>query len=388
MIVRCDVAIVGGGAAGLLTAIAMLRQGLSVQLVDPLPAEAIRAAPADGRAVGLHGGSIDHLQKLGVWPRLEPFGSPIRRLEVHDDGSTGKIVYREGDRPGGQLFGSGFENRVLRGALLDVLLAQAGGGKVLVADRLAEIRRQAEAITIRCESGREFSARLVIGADGRASRLRALAKIALQRWSYPNTALAFIVRHSVDQCGTVIEHLRKGGPIATLPLRGDRTGITWVEEHQLAQELADAPATILLGELDRVVNGALGTTELDGPVGTWPLSGQHAQRYVAPRLALVGDAAHGVHPIHAQGFNMGVADVAMLADLAGSADDPGAPDVLRRFERARRPANIRSIRLTDGLARVFSNDLMPLAKARGAALSLLDRITPLRRMAIREGMRG
>ena len=387
MTATCDVAVIGAGPAGLLTAIAMLRLGRDVRVVDPAPADAIGSAPPNGRAVGLHAGSIGHLETLEVWDRLAPFGAPIHRLDVRDDGSNGKIVYREDDRPGGRPFGCGFENRVLRSALFETLVEQ-GSGSIILTDRLAEIRRQSDAILVRGESGQELLAKLVIGADGRGSRLRALARIPVQRWTYPNTALGFIVRHDIDQCGTVIEHLRKGGPLATLPLRGGRTGITWVEEPARAQELAAATPKILLEELDRILDGALGAMALDGPVGTWPLGGQHAERYVAPRLALLGDAAHGVHPIHAQGFNMGVADVATLATLIGTSGDPGAADLLRRYERARRPANTRSIRLTDGLARVFSNDFVPLARARGAALTLLDRLTPLRRFAIQRGMQN
>ena len=382
-----DVIVVGGGHAGLLTALALSGLGLTVRVVEPMPAEAIRAAPPDGRALALLAGSIDHLNALGVWKELAPFGAPIRRVEVLDVGSAAKVAYRETDSPKATPFGQGFENRILRRALLDLLLARAGHD-VLVTDRIAGFERRATGIVIRTESGTELTGSLVIGADGRGSQLRSLARIGLKRWSYGHAALGLIVRHSVDNGGAVLERMRQGGPLATLPLRSDRTGITWVETTERATDLAQGPSGVLLAELSEALGGILGDMEVEGPIGTWPLSGQHADRYVAPRLALVGDAAHGVHPIHAQGFNMGVADVAALVGLIDRyRGDPGSPDVLKAYERMRRGPNTRSIWLTDGLARLFSNELVPVAHARGAALTLLDRITPLRRLAIQRGMR-
>ncbi|WP_051328843.1 FAD-dependent monooxygenase [Geminicoccus roseus] len=384
----CDIMVVGGGHAGLLTAIALHDCGLQVQVVDPMPAAAIRDAPADGRALALLAGSIAHLEKLGLWDELAPYGAPIRKVEVLDVGSAAKVGYREEDAPARGPFGQGFENRVLRRILLDQFLERAGKGG-LVTDRVQAISRDGDRISVRTETGESLAARLLIGADGRGSKVRSLARIGLRRWTYGHTALGFIVRHTTDNGGAVLERMRRGGPLATLPLRSDRTGITWVETDERARQLAAGPSEALLAELAEALDDALGRMELDSPVGTWPLSGQHADRYVAPRLALVGDAAHGVHPIHAQGFNMGVADVASLVGLVRRhKGDPGSPDVLRAYERDRRGPNTRSIWLTDGLARLFSNELVPVAQARGAALTLLDRLTPLRRLAIRRGMGG
>jgi 2-octaprenyl-6-methoxyphenol hydroxylase len=384
----CDIVVVGGGHAGLLAAIALVDCGQRVLVVEPMPEAAIRHAPPDGRALALLAGSIVHLQELNLWDELAPFGAAIRKVEVLDVGSAAKVAYREEDAPAKVPFGQGFENRVLRSTLLDLFLERAGKAALLT-DRVSGIARDGHSITVRTEGGASLPARLLIGADGRGSRVRGLARIGLHRWTYGHTALGFIVRHDVDNGGAVLERMRKGGPLATLPLRADRTGITWVETALRAQALAEGPPAALLAELDEALDHALGRMELDGPVGAWPLSGQHADRYVAPRLALVGDAAHGVHPIHAQGFNMGVADVAALVELVRRHPaDPGSADVLRGYQRLRRGPNTRSIWLTDGLARLFSNELVPVTRARGAALTLLDRLTPLRRLAVRRGMRS
>ncbi|HWL70959.1 MAG TPA: FAD-dependent monooxygenase [Geminicoccus sp.] len=381
------VVVVGGGHAGLLMGLALAGHGIEVRVVEPMAPAAIRKAPPDGRTLALLAGSILQLEGLGLWGPLAPYGTPIRRVEVLDVGSAAKVDYREEDAPGPVPFGQGFENRVLRQVLLDLFLERAGR-RHLVTDRVSAIERDATGITIRTEGGARLPAGLVIGADGRGSGLRKLAGIGLHRWSYGHSALGFIVRHPVDNGGAVLERMRKGGPLATLPLRADRTGITWVETPERAKALAEGEPGQLLAELDLALGHALGELELDSPVGVWPLSGQHADRYVAPRLALVGDAAHGVHPIHAQGFNMGIADVAALVQLiAARPDEPGSPDVLRAYERQRRGPNTRSIWLTHGLARLFTNELVPVTRARGAALTLLDRLRPLRRFAIQRGMR-
>lgn len=388
MTLSSDIIVVGGGHAGLLTAIALADRGVGVRVVEPMPAQAIRNAPADGRVLALLAGSILHLQELDLWASLAPYGAAIRRVDVLDMGSAARVAYREEDAPQKIPFGQGFENRVLRRTLLDLFLERAGKD-ALVTDRVSAIAREPQSIIVHTEAGKTLSARLLVGADGRGSQVRKLARIGLRRWTYGHTALGFIVRHATDNGGAVLERMRKGGPLATLPLRADRTGITWVESPERARELAGGPREALLEELDAALDHALGEMELDSPVGTWPLSGQHADRYVAPRLALVGDAAHGVHPIHAQGFNMGVADVVALVGRIGRhRDDPGSPDVLRAYERTRRGPNTRAIWLTDGLARLFSNELVPLTRARGAALTLLDRFTPLRRFAVQRGMRS
>ena len=382
---RHDVIIVGGGHSGLLAAIVLAGQGRSVAVIEPQPLASIQDTRSNGRTLALLAGSAAELDKLGVWPALAETAAPIASVEVIDSTSGSHVTYGHEDAPKGRPFGYGFENHELRRQLLDLFLDRVGPD-ALIHGRLAGFSRDLSGVTVTIEDGPTLRAGLLVGADGRGSLVRSLARIGIERWSYPQSALGFVVTHELDNHGAVLERLRPGGPLATLPLGPHTTGITWVEPPERAEALARGPTMELLDALAEGLDGALGRMSLASPVGTWPLSGQHARRYVAPRLALVGDAAHGVHPIHAQGFNMGVADVAGLAAAIGKAADPGTAEILKRYERTRRSANTRTIWLTDGLARLFSNELVPLVNLRGAALDMLDRVSPLRRFAISRGM--
>ena len=230
----------------------------------------------------------------------------------------------------------------------------------------------------------------MVGADGRGSRVRELARIAVDRWAYDQRALTMVLRHERPHGGTVREWLRRGGPLATLPLPGRRTGITWVERAAEAAALAAMPQGELLAAFDAATGGVLGQVEIESGPTFYPLGAQHARSYVAPRLALVGDAAHGVHPIHAQGFNMGVADVGALVDALVAAKarglDLGSGEALLPYARARRGDNTQRLWLTDGLVRLFTADLPPLRAARSLALDTIERVPPLKRLAVRHGM--
>ena len=384
-----DIVIVGGGHAGLWLGAGLARAGLDVRVVDPEPPEALDDA-ADGRTLALLGGSRRVGEQLGLWPALEPIAQPVTRVEVQDTTSDAAVLYTPA-ATGVATFAWGVENRPLRLALARHFVAVAGRA-AWVRGRLAGLRRDADSIRLQLDDGSELPAKLAVGADGRASRLRELLHIPVSRLGYGQAALAFVVAHEREHGETVRERLRPTGPLALLPLRGRRCGVTWVEPEAEARRLAGLADSALLEILDRRIEGALGGLSLASPVAVWPLGAQHARRYVAARVALIGDAAHGVHPIHAQGFNMGVADIGVLADLLAGARaagrDPGSPALLLAYERARWWDNERRLRLTDGLNRLFSNDLAPARALRGAVLRALDSIPPLKALAVRQGMRA
>ena len=375
--VSCDIAIVGGGHAGLLAALALDDAGFDVRVVDPVGR---CAQPSTGRTLALLAGSRMALEALGLWRHIAPVAWPVHRVDVRDTASGGHVVYRSGEVGEGPL-AHGVDNGRLRDALAAALpralwlegrvCAMPGRGRLLLAD------------------GRHVVTGLVIGADGRGSVVRRLARIGLDRWSYRQTALSFIVTHAHDSRHMVLERFRPGGPLATLPLASHRSGITLVEPARTADAVHERLLAGDLSILEEHLADELGAMAVDGAVQRYPLTAQHASRYAAPGLALVGDAAHGVHPIHAQGFNMGVADIVSLVDVLRETRRRGRPpggEELLRYERERRPENASRLRMTDTLNRVFSSDIAPVREGRRWLLDTLAMTAPVRRRAIRHGM--
>ena len=384
----CEVLIVGGGHAGLLLGTALAHAGVHVLLVERQPGASIAAARGDGRTLALLAGSVAIVRRVGAWPELAAVAEPIERVEVTDVEGGGHVRY-DADLHGKGAFGVGVEQTALRQALLRAFLLHAGSASLL-GDEVAALHRERDASVLRLASGREISAPLVVGADGRGSRVRELARIAVDRWTYDQRALTMVLCHQRPDPGMVREWLRRGGPLATLPLPGGRTGITWVERAPEAAALAAMNKEELLRAFAEATGDVLGRAEIESGPAFYPLGAQHARSYVAPRVALVGDAAHGVHPIHAQGFNMGVADVGALVDsiLAARARglDLGSGEALLPYARARRADNTQRLWLTDGLVRLFTADLPPLRAARSLALDAIERVPPLKRFAVRHGM--
>ncbi len=380
--------IAGGGHAGLLLALALDRAGLRVTLIEAEPLPRVREAPFDGRALALMYGSKRVFDALGLWPALAAIAEPVWGVRVEDRGSGAKLAY-DALEIGRHPFAYGMENRSLRQRLL--LLALGRPGIELIAPaRVARIERGSDRVRVTLDDGRQLAAALVIGADGRGSTVRALAGLGVEHWRYPQTALTFAIRHRRPHAGQVREYLRPAGPLALLPLGPDLSAVTWVEREPAAQHLLGSPVARLLEALSEQTGDALGPLELRGQPTGYPLSAHRAPRLVGPRVALVGDAAHAVHPIHAQGFNLGVRDVAALAevlvDAARAGQDPGSGEVLIRYQRWRR-ADVRLVvGLTDGLNRLFSTDLAPARLLRAAGLNALGWLAPLRHLAMRRGM--
>lgn len=382
------VLVVGGGHAGLLLALGLARLGLEVRVIDAQPPETVLHAPFGGRALALMYGSQRVLEGLGVWPALAGIAEPVWSVRV-EDRATGATVSYDAAEVAEHPFAFGIENRALRAGLLGLVSATAGI-EVVAPARVVRLSRIGCSAEVTLDDGCTIRASLIVGADGRGSTVRRLAGLNGEHRRYRQSALTFAVRHGAPHGHQVREYLRPPGPLALLPIGLDRSSVTWVEPSGPAEQMAGDDPEALALLLNEQIGDVLGPLEVIGEPGVQPLSAHLARRFTAPRIALIGDAAHGIHPIHAQGFNLAVRDVAALlevvADTARSGRDLGSAEALCRYERWRR-ADARLVGgLTDSLNRLFSNDLGPAKAVRLAGLTALDRLAPLKHFAMRRGM--
>ena len=366
---------------------ALDQAGVSVTVIEAQPLETIMAAPFDGRALALMYGSRRVLDGMGLWPAFADIAEPVRGVRVRDQG-TGACMAFDAASLDQQALAYGITNGALRRRLLE--LCRARGITLLAPARLAGLRRRADAVTATLDDGSELRASLVVGADGRGSVVRELARIGARRWRYPQSAITFALRleRPHDQC--VHEHLRPAGPLALLPI-----GPGFVLDH-LGREPCRCGAGCCVWT-PRACCSSCRT----GSRSTWrgrgcaagqtghPLERPSGGALVAPRVALVGDAAHGLHPIHAQGFNLAVRDVAALAEVvvdglrAGA--DPGGAEALLRYDRwpHRCVADGRPDRRPQPpvLHRPAAAKLV-----RGLGFAAIERLPPLKQLAMRRGM--
>lgn len=385
---RCELLVVGGGLAGLTLAVACAGVGLGVALVDREDPARMTAAAFDGRTTALAYGSRQMLQSLGLWDALAGEAEAIREIRVADNASP-LFLHYDHRTIGAHPLGFIIENRVLR----RVLLARAESLPTLrlVAPRtVMEVRYDASGATAVLDDGSSLRAALVAACDGRHSPLRTAAGIGVLAWAYPQTAIVCTLRHAEPHRGIAVEHFLPAGPFAILPMTGNRSSIVWTERTEHVPSLLARAEDAFLAELARRFGDHLGALALEGPRWSYPLEFLHARRYTAPRLALLGEAAHVIHPIAGQGFNLGLRDVAVLAELVIDARrlglDIGEGRVLERYAHARRADALLLGAVTDGLNRLFSNRLPPLARARDLGLAAVDRLPPLKRLFMRHAM--
>ncbi len=385
-----DLVVVGGGTTGLAIANATAAAGAEVLVIDPVPWPKAVAPPFDGRVIAIAPASRYLLEGIGVWPDLESEATAIADIEVAEHASPFTVHYdhREvGPEPLGHIV----ENRIIRTGLIKRARALAGNGLTLaVPDKVLGIDRRADGVSIELAAGGKVDARLVIGADGRNSHCRREAGIDVMRWAYGQTGIVATVAHEKPHNGLAIERFFPSGPLAILPMKGKRSSIVWAAENPLASMLIDLDDDDFVAELAERFDHRLGAIALAGPRWHYPLAMCQASRYADHRLALVGDAARAIHPISGQGWNLALRDVAALAELTIDALrlglDPGAPSVLARYQRWRRFDSLALIAITDGLNRLFANDVLPLRLARDWGLGLVQQLPPLKRFFMQHAM--
>jgi 2-octaprenyl-6-methoxyphenol hydroxylase len=384
-----ELLIVGGGLTGLLLGVACAGAGLEVAVVDRQDPAAMQADTFDGRTAALAYGSQQVFAGLGLWPEIADAAQPILEIRVADDNSPLHLHYDRRELGTDAPLGYIVENRVLRRALF----ARAGELPNLRLLAPAEVRAAVPAglgAVAELMDGRRIEARLVAAADGIVSPLRRAAGIRTLDWPYPQTGIVTTVEHECPHRGVAVEHFLPAGPFAILPMTGNRSSIVWSEREELAARLIGLPPAEFARELAARFGDFLGAVVPVGPRWSYKLSLMLAERYIAPRLALIGEAAHVIHPIAGQGLNIGIRDVAALAELIIDARrlglDIGADVLLEDYQRQRRFEAVLLAAVTDGLNRLFSNAIPPVRLARDLGLAAVDRLPPLKRLFMRHAM--
>ncbi|MGC2823471.1 MAG: ubiquinone biosynthesis hydroxylase [Pseudolabrys sp.] len=384
-----EVVIGGAGFAGLALAIA-LRQGLgdafTVVVIDPALAH---AQSKDPRASAIAAAARRLFEALEVWDEVAANAQPILDMVVTDskldDAVRPTFLTFGGEVEEGEPFAHMVENR----HLVDALVAKAKAlGVDLRAGAVTSFENAGNAIEVALADDEIIPARLLVGADGANSKIREQAGIAAHGWNYDQSAIVTTVGHEREHNGRADEHFLPAGPFAILPLTGKRCSIVWTESADEAARIVALPDDEFHAELEKRFGLQLGDIKVIGPRRAFPLGLFTARTFIGERLALIGDAAHIIHPIAGQGLNMGLRDVAALAeaiaDVARLGLDPGGPDVLERYQRWRRFDTMTMGIATDGLNRLFSNHSDVLRLARDIGLGLVERMPALKRMFIRE----
>jgi 2-octaprenyl-6-methoxyphenol hydroxylase len=376
-----DVLIVGGGPVGLSLGIALARfvPGINVGLLD----RRALTVPRDSRASAIAAGVRHLFTAIGVWDGMAKAANPIAEMKITDSGRADISRPVLLDFVGPRVPGEPFAHMVPNTASAASLIAAAQDLVTIVEPGAVSAFSAGPAHgLVTLDDGRSLSAGLIVAADGGRSMLRGLAGIRTLSHDYRQSGLVTTISHAQPHHDVAYEHFRPAGPFASLPLAGNQSSLVWTEKPETAQDLMAMSRGDLAHRIESAMGSVLGPVEIVETVQSFPLNLVLAHRLAAPRLALVGDAAHVIHPLAGQGLNLGLRDVAVLAEVLVDAirlgQDPGSMAVLERYEGRRRTDTALMALATDGLNRLFSNDVAPVRAVRDFGLSLVDRIDPLK----------
>ena len=380
-----DIAIVGGGIVGLTLAAALRPSGLRVAVIE---AQTPEGAASRQRAYAFSPTSADIMKGLGLWPQIGPKICHFQQVRLSDGDHPEVVKFSPQDLGDDSVF-YGAEHGVLMEALQGAVQA-AANIHYLSESTLTVTERHGERViaTLTTPEGtRTLDAALVVAADGKQSPLRRQANIDAFGWQYWQSCITTVLEPEGDHQSTAYERFWPSGPFAILPLPGGRCQVVWTSPHEEAQAILNLPEAEFMAELERRYGSQMGKLKRLTPPALFPVQLMQCDRYIQPRLALVGDAAHSCHPVGGQGLNMGLRDAAALAEVLTAAhqkgQDLGSVTVLRRYERWRRWENWVILSFTDTLTRSFSNQIAPIVALRRLGLWVLNHASPLRHLALR-----
>ena len=383
-----EILIVGGGLVGLTLAISAAQSGFRVVVIDRDAPDNSTGADFDGRVSSVAAGSANLFKALGLWGMVSSEAQPIHQIRV-SDGEAPRVLHYDSDDLGGQAMGYIVENRILRRALHEA--AKREDRIVLkTGTSLERLETDSFRVTALLSDGTLARAPLAVAADGRASYVRTSVGIGTTRKDYGQMGLVCTVAHELDHEGIAHERFLRGGPFAILPMKGKRSSLVWTERTALARELLKVKAETFLDELRWRFGDFLGELDLAGRVWSYPLSLTMAEDLVAQRTALVGDAAHAIHPIAGQGLNLGLRDAAVLVEVMADARylglDIGDQGTLHRYSRWRRFDALTMAAVTDGLNRLFVHDSEVFRVVRNVGLTAVNSNRPLKALFQKHAM--
>ncbi len=385
---RYDLIIQGGGLTGLALAAAVGGAGARVLLVEERPIPTTTTATFDGRVTAVARGAKQALDSIGAWDDMEPEAEPILEIEVGEYNSpvTVQYDYRDvGDEPLGWIV----PNQVIRLALL-AAIDRCPEVVIRAPATIAAMQRDAHRVEAELSDRSRVKAALLAVCEGRVSHTREELGIGAKVWRYGQTGLVCTLAHELPHDGRAVERFFPDGPFAMLPLPGDRSSIVWALDDRLADSVKTLDDRAFVAEVQERFGDRLGRLTLEGHRWSYPLVLVWSDRYTAERAVLVGDTARGIHPIAGQGWNLAVRDIAAIAEIVVDrlrlGLDPGAPEALERYAAWRSFDSLALVAVTDGINRLFANDILPLKLAREAGLAIVDRLPPAKKFFMRHAM--
>ncbi len=388
VLTKFDVSIVGGGFVGAATAIGLAQNGIHVALIDQMNIEAILNASYDGRTLAIAHGSRLILEKWGIWQDIDHYAEPIHQIRVSGARPGGILDYHARevvDHP----MGYNLEVRFLRRALIHKL-QNLDHCQIFMPAAFQSLQQNHHNVKINLKDGSSILATCAIGADGRESAVRQAIDIHPRRWSYDQTALVSVISHDKPHNGIAFEHFLPQGPLAFLPMHGNRSSMVWTLPTATASAFYQLDKAILSTEIQRRFGHALGKIHVEGACWAHPIHGHYCREWYKNRVVLVGDACHAIHPVAGQGFNLGLRDAYVLVTEMTNAhirgQDLGSQSLLKSYQQQRRVDSLSMTAMTHGLVRLFSNHSLTLSILTTLGMKITNRMIPLKKILTRHAM--